>query len=145
MGACASSHSHSKFGTTSSKKPNPRSSSSLTTTKCGDARVFESFRRPSSIMIMDMDGKRIREYHRPIPASHVVSDAPGYFLCNSESMHVGTCMPRVPHDDDLLPGRIYFLVPVSKSREPLTLPLLCDLAVKAGSALATTTNSVQRC
>ncbi|MED6167375.1 hypothetical protein PIB30_002350 [Stylosanthes scabra] len=145
MGACASSHSHSrsKFPTKLSKTK-PPSSSPLTTVKCGDARVFESFRRPSSIMIMNMDGKRIMEYHRPIPASHVVSDTPGYFLCNSESMHVGTCMPRVPDDEELLPGRIYFLVPISKSREPLTLPLLCDLAVKAGSALATT-NSVQRC
>ncbi|KAL1354751.1 hypothetical protein HN51_006809 [Arachis hypogaea] len=144
MGACASSHSHSKFPTTPSKTKAP-SSSSLTASKRRDAGVFESFRRPSSIMVMDMEGKGIREYPRPIPASHVVSETPGCFLCNSESLHVGTCMPRVPDDEDLLPGRIYFLVPASKSREPLTLPLLCDLAVKASSALAAaTTNSVQR-
>ncbi|TKY70510.1 hypothetical protein E2542_SST06800 [Spatholobus suberectus] len=118
MGACASSP-----------------SAKTTTAKGGGARASsESFRRPPSIMVMDMLGK-IKEYKQPIPARTVLSENPRCYLCNSESVHVGTCMPRVPDEEELQPGRIYFLVPLSHSHSPLSLPLLCDLAVKAGSAL----------
>ncbi|KHN42032.1 hypothetical protein glysoja_003772 [Glycine soja] len=56
-------------------------------------------------------------------------------------VHIGTCMPRVPDEEELLAGRIYFLVPLSHSDTPLSLPLLCDLAVKAGSALPNPNNN----
>ncbi|KAK7406619.1 hypothetical protein VNO78_08248 [Psophocarpus tetragonolobus] len=101
----------------------------------GGAPASESFRRASSIMVMDMVG-RIKEYKQAIPAKTVLSENPHCYLCNSESVHIGTCMPRVPDEEDLLPGRIYFLIPLSYSHSPLSLPLLCDLAVKAGSALS---------
>ncbi|XP_061374469.1 STS14 protein-like [Gastrolobium bilobum] len=141
MGVCASSHSPTTKKTTTTTT---RASS-----KKGDGvRALESFRRPSAIMVIDVDGG-IKEYKKPIQARLVVSENPTCFLCNSESMYIGTCMPRVPDEEELLPGRIYFLVPLSHSDNPLSLPLLCDLAVKASSALARpngTTNraSVQR-
>lgn len=91
-------------------------------------------------MVMDMVG-RINEYKQPIPARNVLSENPHYYLCNSESVHIGTCMPRVPDEEELLAGRIYFLVPLSHSDTPLSLPLLCDLAVKAGSALPNPNNN----
>uniref|UniRef100_A0A368UIM9 SCP domain-containing protein n=1 Tax=Glycine max TaxID=3847 RepID=A0A368UIM9_SOYBN len=106
----------------------------------GGAPASESFRRPSSIMVMDMLG-RINEYKQPIPARNVLSENPHFYLCNSETVHIGTCMPRVPDEEELLPGRIYFLVPLSHSDSPLSLPLLCDLAVKAGSALPNPNNN----
>ncbi|RDX98517.1 hypothetical protein CR513_18531, partial [Mucuna pruriens] len=124
MGVCASSPS-SKTTTASGKKS-------------GGARASESFRRPSSIMVMDMVGK-ITEYKQTVTARTVLSDNPHCYLCNSESVHIGTCMPHVPHDEELLPGRIYFLLPLSHSDSPLSLPLLCDLAVKAASALSNPT------
>ncbi|KAK7367475.1 hypothetical protein VNO80_09487 [Phaseolus coccineus] len=124
MGACASS---------------PSSKTTITTAWMknggGGARASESFRRPSSIMVMDMAG-RIKHFKQPIPAKTVLSDNPHCYLCNSESVHIGTCMPRVPDEEELIPGRIYFLVPLSHSHSPLSLTLLCDLAVKAGSALS---------
>ncbi|KAE9606740.1 hypothetical protein Lal_00025914 [Lupinus albus] len=115
------------------------------TTAKAKARDTESFRRASTIVVMDMKG-RIMEYTHPIPASHVISDDPAFFLCNSESLYIGTCMPRVPDEEELLPGRIYFLVPLSQSHNPLSLTLLCDLAVKASYALANVINrtSLQR-
>lgn len=127
MGVCASSHSHS-----------PTTTKTTTTIKHGGERAAsESFRRPSTIVVIDMEGGIIKEYKNPISASEVVSsDNPRCFLCNSEAMYIGTCMPRVPDDEELLPGRIYFLVPLSLSHHPLSLTLLCDLAVKASSALA---------
>ncbi|CAL0331833.1 unnamed protein product [Lupinus luteus] len=115
------------------------------TTAKPKARDAESFRRASTIMVMDMKGE-IMEYMHPIPASHVISDNPAFFLCNSESLYIGTCMPRVPDEEELLPGRIYFLVPLSQSHNPLSLTLLCDLAIKASYALANVINraSLQR-
>ncbi|XP_012574555.1 uncharacterized protein [Cicer arietinum] len=102
----------------------------------------ESFRRPSSIMLMNISTGSIKEYNQPIPANVVVSENSNnntncYYISNAESMCIGTCMPRVPDEEELLPGRIYFLVPISHSNFPLSLPLLCDLAVKVSSALAT--------
>lgn len=133
MGACASSPS-SKTTTTVSVKMKKSG---------GGARLpeseSESFRRPSSIMVMDMQGK-VKEYKQPVPAKSVLSENSRCYLCNSESVHLGTCMPRVPDDEVLLPGRIYFLVPLSHSDSPLNVPLLCDLAVKAASALSNPNN-----
>ncbi|KAK7309249.1 hypothetical protein RJT34_05819 [Clitoria ternatea] len=133
MGVCASSpHSSSSFI--------PKTTTESSVRKGAAPRASESFRRPSSIMVMDMLGG-IKEFKQPIPASAVLSENPNCFLCNSESMYIGTCMPRLPDHDHLLPGRIYFLVPLSLSHSPLSLTLLCDLAVKASSALQNPNNS----
>ncbi|OIW10980.1 hypothetical protein TanjilG_22787 [Lupinus angustifolius] len=120
------------------------SPTATTTTTNAKARAAESFRRPATIMVMDMKGE-IREFIHPIPASHVIADNLSCFLCNSESLFIGKCIPRVPDEEQLLPGKIYFLVPLSQSHNPLSLTRLCDLVVKASSALAnkTNTNSLQ--
>ncbi|KAF7828797.1 STS14 protein-like [Senna tora] len=65
--------------------------------------VAESFRRPSTIMVIDLEGG-IKEFRHPLPASSIVSDNPNCFLCNSESIYLGTCLPRVPDDEQLRPG-----------------------------------------
>ncbi|BAU00150.1 uncharacterized protein LOC124826480 [Vigna umbellata] len=129
MGACASSPSAKTTNTTAWMNNGG-----------GGAHASESFRRPSSIMVMNLAG-RIKEFKQPIPAKTVLNDNPHCYLCNSESVHIGTCMPRVPDEEELLPGRIYFLVPLSHSHSPLSLTLLCDLAVKAGSALSNPKNN----
>lgn len=121
MGVCASSE---KSKTTKSNTGKGK----------GKRHVAESFRRPSTIMVIDLEG-RIKEFRQPIPASSVISDNPDCFLCNSESIYLGTCTPRVPDDEQLRPGQIYFLLPLSQADEPLSLPALCDLAIKASSAL----------
>ncbi|KAK2426624.1 sts14 protein-like [Trifolium repens] len=114
------------------------------TTKGGVGFTSESFRRPSSIMVMNISTGAIKEYKQPIRANVVVSenndDKNCFYLSNAESMCIGTCMPRVPDEEELLPGRIYFIVPLSYSDFPLSLSFLCDLAVKVSSAL----DNVQR-
>ncbi|KAL2348454.1 hypothetical protein Fmac_002454 [Flemingia macrophylla] len=87
----------------------------------GSVRARESFRRPSWIMVMDTAGK-IKEYKTAIPARTVLRENPHCYLCNSESVQIGTYMPRVPEEEYLLPGRIYFLVPLSHSPFPLVPP-----------------------
>ncbi|XP_054775933.1 uncharacterized protein LOC129284467 [Prosopis cineraria] len=93
-----------------------------------------SFRRPSAIMVMDLEGG-FKELKQPVTARSVIADNPNCFLCNSESIYLGTCLPPVPEEEQLRPGRIYFLVPLSQAHQPLSLSALCDLAIKAASAL----------
>ncbi|KAI4327531.1 hypothetical protein L6164_019980 [Bauhinia variegata] len=93
-----------------------------------------SFRRPSTIMVIDLEG-RIKEFKQAIEAKLIISQNPNCFLCNSESMYIGTSIPRVPDEEVLRPGQIYFLIPLSQANKPLSLPALCDLAIKASSAL----------
>ncbi|KAJ0582915.1 hypothetical protein HanHA300_Chr04g0157311 [Helianthus annuus] len=86
-------------------------------------------------VIHSVDGK-LQEFRQPITASHVLSDHPDtFFLCSSENMFVNWHVPHVSGDEELEPGQIYFIMPVSKSFKPLSLQELCLLAVKASSAI----------
>ncbi|XVE82701.1 hypothetical protein DITRI_Ditri16bG0027000 [Diplodiscus trichospermus] len=116
MGACASSTSSSKSGKT---------------VVGGSSR----FRRSSAAAkVVHIDG-RVQELRQPIQAKSIISQNPNCFLCSSESMSIGTCVPQVPDDEELQPGTIYFLLPLSQSHKPLSLPDLCSLAIKASSGL----------
>ncbi|KAJ0591279.1 hypothetical protein HanIR_Chr04g0206611 [Helianthus annuus] len=89
----------------------------------------------NSKVIHSVDGK-LQEFRQPITASHVLSDHPDtFFLCSSENMFVNWHVPHVSGDEELEPGQIYFIMPVSKSFKPLSLQELCLLAVKASSAI----------
>ncbi|XP_058777927.1 uncharacterized protein LOC131652158 [Vicia villosa] len=133
MGVCASCHNAKTTHT-------PKTAASGKDGGSAPPRASESFRRPSSIMVMNISTGAIKEYKQPISANAVVSEINKSnnccYISNAESMCIGTCMPRVSDEEELLPGRIYFIVPISHSNYPLSLPLLCDLAVKVSSALA---------
>ncbi|KAE8703794.1 putative STS14 protein precursor [Hibiscus syriacus] len=91
-------------------------------------------RSSTSAKVVHMDG-RVQEFRQSLQAKNIVSQNPGHFLCNSESMTIGTSVPHVPGDEVLQPGQIYFLLPLSQSDKPLSLPDLCSLAIKASSGL----------
>ncbi|KAB5541393.1 hypothetical protein DKX38_014367 [Salix brachista] len=90
---------------------------------------------PSTAKIIHVDG-RLQEFRQPIKASHVLSLNPNNFLCGSESMYIDCHLPQVPDDEELQLGQLYFLVPLSKSKAPLSLQELCALASKASASLA---------
>lgn len=94
-----------------------------------------SLKWPSSAQIVHIDG-RLQEFRQPTKASHVLSQNPNCFLCNSESMYIDCHVPQVPEDEELQLGQIYFLMPLSKSHARLSLQELCVLASKASVALA---------
>lgn len=92
--------------------------------------------RPKGIVVIDVDGgDRVQELKQPTQAKRILSQHPNHILCNSEAMSVGTCVQHVPDDEDLQPGQIYFLLPLHHAHNPLSLPQLCNLAIKANSAL----------
>ncbi|KAJ6385835.1 hypothetical protein OIU77_028915 [Salix suchowensis] len=57
-------------------------------------------------------------------------------------MYIGCHLPQVPDDEELQLGQLYFLVPLSKSKAPLSLQELCALASKASASLAQSDNMV---
>ena len=90
---------------------------------------------PLTAQIIHWDGS-LEELKQPLKAAQILSRSPNCFLCSSESMFVGTHPPQLAADDDLQLGQIYFLLPLSPSRAPLSLPDLCALAIMASSALS---------
>ncbi|PON43655.1 hypothetical protein TorRG33x02_333360 [Trema orientale] len=90
---------------------------------------------PVTAQIIHLDG-RLEELKQPLKAAQVLSRTPNCFLCSSESMFIGAHPPQLGPDDYLQLGQIYFLLPLSHSRAPLSLPDLCALAIKASSALS---------
>lgn len=119
-------------------------SSQLSTTKRltrvnerGSTTISERIRRlptNTSKVINAVDGK-LQEFRTPIQAKQITSNNPNCFLCSSETMSVGACLSRAADEEELQPGQIYFLLPESRAHEPLSLPDLCSLAIKASSAL----------
>ncbi|MBA0562496.1 hypothetical protein Golob_007535 [Gossypium lobatum] len=120
MGACVSSTSTSKPGKTVGGGGGGSSSSTK--------------RSSMAATVVHMDG-RVQQFRQSIQANNIISLNPDCFLCSSESMSIGTCVPQMPADEELQPGQIYFLLPLSQSHKPLTLPDLCSLAIKASAGL----------
>ncbi|KAH7835111.1 hypothetical protein Vadar_022960 [Vaccinium darrowii] len=89
---------------------------------------------PPTAMVIDLEGK-LQNFSQPIKASEILSQNPNCFLGSSETMFIGSHVPQVPNNEELQLGQIYFLIPISKSRTPLSLQDLCALAIKASSAL----------
>ncbi|KAF3976276.1 hypothetical protein ACB098_02G172900 [Castanea mollissima] len=84
--------------------------------------------KTTKVIHMDMDGW-VQELKQPIQAKAITSQNPNCFLCSSESLSIGTCAPHVPDDEDLQPGHIYFLMPLSRAHQPLSLSLTCVLSL----------------
>lgn len=89
----------------------------------------------ATVNIVHIDG-RLQQLKESIKAWHVLAENPNCFICCSESMYVGSPMPPVAPNQELQLGHIYFLVPLPKSRVPLSLQDLGALAIKANAALA---------
>ncbi|KAK7257911.1 hypothetical protein RIF29_32232 [Crotalaria pallida] len=89
----------------------------------------------SKVNIVHLDGK-LQQLKEPTKAWVVLSQNPDCFICSSESMYVGSPMHPLAPNQELQLGHIYFLVPRSKSRTPLSIEDLCALTIKADAALA---------
>ncbi|KAL3538931.1 hypothetical protein ACH5RR_002297 [Cinchona calisaya] len=89
---------------------------------------------PSAAQIIHWNG-RLQEFWHPIKAGEILSQNPNCFLCSSETMNVNSFPHQMAKDEELQLAQLYFLMPISKLREPLTLQDLCKLAVKASKEL----------
>ncbi|KAE9620415.1 hypothetical protein Lal_00019250 [Lupinus albus] len=89
----------------------------------------------STVNIVHLDG-RLQQLKETTKTWVVLSQNPNCFICSSESLYVGSLMPPLVPNQELHLGHIYFLVPRSKSRIPLSLEDLCALTIKADAVLA---------
>lgn len=85
--------------------------------------------------IIHMNYGWLHEIKLPMQAKAVTSQNPNCFLCSSDSMFIGNCPTQVHPEEELQPGHIYFLMPLSRAHLPLSLPDLCALAIKTTFAL----------
>ncbi|CAL0329209.1 unnamed protein product [Lupinus luteus] len=99
------------------------------------ARKGENLSWQSTVNIVELDG-RLQQLKEPTKAWLVLSQNPNCFICSSESMYVGSVMLPLAPNQELQLGHIYFLVPRSKSRIPLSIEDLCALTIKADAVLA---------
>lgn len=82
------------------------------------------------------DGQ-LKEFPYPVKVSYVLQRVagPATFICNSDDMDFDDVVYPVSNDDELLPGQLYFALPLSRLRCRLQADEMAALAVKASSAL----------
>ncbi|XP_076887976.1 uncharacterized protein LOC143538266 [Bidens hawaiensis] len=77
----------------------------------------------------------LRPYATPVLVSDVLEKDSSFFVCNSDSLAYDEHIKPLDAQDELDAGQIYFVLPVSKLRNPLGASEMAALAVKASVAL----------
>ncbi|XP_074568459.1 uncharacterized protein LOC141824996 [Curcuma longa] len=88
---------------------------------------------PPTVKLVLQDGE-LQEFAQPVKASHVLQSMhlTAYFVCDADDMVFDG---HAPAADELRPGHLYFVLPVSMLRRPLHAEEMAALAVKANTAL----------
>ncbi|CAL9203996.1 uncharacterized protein LOC103976374 [Musa acuminata AAA Group] len=98
---------------------------------------------PATAKLVLQDGK-LQEFERPVKVSHLLQKDPTCFVCDSDGMVFDGLVMAVDEDDELQPGQLYFLLPVSMLRRPLHAEEMAALAVKASAALGAARGACSR-
>ncbi|OAY35382.1 uncharacterized protein LOC110628711 [Manihot esculenta] len=102
----------------------------------------ESTRVATAKLILQ-DG-RLQEYSYPVKVSYVLQKNPTYFICNADEMEFDDVVSAINDDEELLPGHLYFALPLSRLKHPLQPEEMAALAVKASSALMKSNNGGEK-
>ncbi|XP_030450788.1 uncharacterized protein LOC115672926 [Syzygium oleosum] len=97
----------------------------------------------ATVKLILHDG-RLQEFSYPVKASHVLQKNPACFICDSDDMDFDDVVVAVSSEEDLLPGQLYFVLPMSWLGSPLRPAEMADLAVKADSALKMSKDQAKR-
>ncbi|KAI3985926.1 hypothetical protein MKX01_039008 [Papaver californicum] len=84
--------------------------------------------------LISQDGK-LEEYSYQVKVSNVLQKHQNCFICNSDEMEFDNQVSAIHADEELQLGQIYFALPLSKLKYPLTSEEMASIAVKASSAL----------
>ncbi|KAK9129975.1 hypothetical protein Sjap_010462 [Stephania japonica] len=88
----------------------------------------------SSAKLILIDGQ-LQEFSHPVKVSLVLQKLPNCFICNSDEMEFDEIVTAVGGEEELLPGQLYFALPLRNLRRPLQAEEMGALAVKASMAL----------
>lgn len=91
--------------------------------------------------LIHQDG-RLQEFSYPVKVGHVLQRDPTCFICNSDEMEFDDVVSAISDDEELQPGQLYFVLPLSRLKHPLQAEEMAALAVKASSAM---TRSGDKC
>ncbi|XP_020579451.1 uncharacterized protein LOC110024060 [Phalaenopsis equestris] len=90
---------------------------------------------PSKAMVVAADGSLL-QYSSGIRASEVIIAAGQvYALCNSDKLFFDAYPPATSPDELLIPGQIYFLLPLVELNQRLSGATVAALAVRASAAM----------
>ncbi|KAJ8465502.1 hypothetical protein OPV22_028054 [Ensete ventricosum] len=98
---------------------------------------------PATAKLVLQDGK-LQEFESPVKVSRLLQKDPTCFVCDSDGMEFDGLVMAVDADDELRPGQLYFLLPVSMLRRPLHAEEMAALAVKASAALGAARGACSR-
>lgn len=102
-------------------------------TKMGACSSSESRRTETAKLILP-DGT-LQEFSSPVKVWQILQKNPTSFVCNSDDMDFDDAVVAVGGSEDLRPGELYFVLPLTWLNHPLRAEQMAALAVKASSAL----------
>ncbi|KAL1218265.1 hypothetical protein V5N11_013596 [Cardamine amara subsp. amara] len=91
-------------------------------------------RRTETAKLILADGT-LQEFSSPVKVWQILQKNPTSFVCNSDDMDFDDAVLAVSGSDDLRPGELYFVLPLTWLNHPLRAEEMAALAVKASSAL----------
>ncbi|KAD5960202.1 hypothetical protein E3N88_11674 [Mikania micrantha] len=110
-------------------------STSTSTSVAGDSVSNSNSSSSCCALVISSTGE-LRPYSAPAFVSDVVqNETEGYFVCNSDSLCYDQHISPLDAHQQLHIGQIYFVLPLSRLRYPLTASEMAALAVKASVAL----------
>ncbi|KAA8545926.1 hypothetical protein F0562_020623 [Nyssa sinensis] len=80
------------------------------------------------------DGE-LQEFSCPVKVSDVLQNHHDCFICNSDEMDFDDFVLAINGEEEIQPGQLYFVLPLSWLAQPLQAEDMASLAVKASSAL----------
>ncbi|XP_031479218.1 uncharacterized protein LOC116250030 [Nymphaea colorata] len=92
-----------------------------------------SCRGTAKLVLPDGD---LQEFAWPVKASHVLRREPACFICNSDAMEYDGSVSAIGAEEELQPGQLYFVLPLSSLRRPLSPAEMAALAARASAALS---------
>ncbi|KAI3946082.1 hypothetical protein MKX01_024840 [Papaver californicum] len=93
--------------------------------------------------LIHQDGQ-LQEFSYPVRVSYVLQKYPSCFICNSDEMDFGNYVSAIHGDEELQLGHLYFVLPLSRLKQPIQAQDLAALTVMASSALMKTSSTSNR-
>ncbi|CAN8254779.1 unnamed protein product [Cochlearia groenlandica] len=90
--------------------------------------------RTETTKLILQDGT-LQEFSSPVKAWQILQKNPTSFICNSDSMDFDDAVSALSGNEDLVPGELYFVLPMTWLNQPLKAEQMASLAVKASYAM----------
>ncbi|CAN1796329.1 hypothetical protein LINPERHAP1_LOCUS20868 [Linum perenne] len=79
-------------------------------------------------------GGEVRQFRDSIKAAEIMFECPNFFLCNSQSLHIGRRFSPLPADEELELGNVYLLFPIKRASSIVTAADMAVFFLAANSA-----------